>query len=170
MYVHIIDTGIRTTHTEFGGRASIAGDFITPGGTGADCNGHGTHVGGTIGGATYGVAKNATLIAYRALDCSGSGTTSSVIAAVNAVTEDNRRPAVANMSLGGGVSTTLDSAVQSSIAAGITYVIAAGNSNADASGQSPARVPEAITVAASDQTDTRATFSNWGPEIGRAHV
>jgi hypothetical protein len=165
VYVHVIDTGIRPTHAEFGGRASIAGDFVGDGQNGLDCNGHGTHVAGTIGGATYGVAKSAMLIAHRVLDCSGSGLTSGVIAGVDQVTNDARRPAVANMSLGGSVSTSLDTAVRNSIASGVTYVIAAGNSNANASLSSPARVAEAITVAASTSADARASFSNFGATV-----
>ena len=163
VYVHVIDTGIRPTHLDFGGRAFIGGDLIdTVSGTGLDCNGHGTHVAGTIAGATYGVAKRATLIGYRALDCSGSGSTSGVIAAINLVIGDSRRPAVINMSLGGDANTSFDNAVRSAVTAGITVVVAAGNSNADASGQSPARVAEALTVAASDASDVRASFSNFG--------
>jgi aqualysin 1 len=182
VYVHVIDTGVRPTHSEFGGRAFIAGDFVDddkdgdPADVGnddanpsipdgADCNGHGTHVSGTVAGAMFGVAKNAVILSYRALDCSGSGTMSAVIAAVDRVTADTRRPAVANMSLGGGISATLDAAVQRSIDAGITYVVAAGNANTDASLSSPARVPAAITVAASTSTDARASFSNYGAVV-----
>jgi subtilisin family serine protease len=177
---YVIDTGIRPTHTEFGGRAFIAGDFVdddldgdpndvadddaTPGvPDGNDCHGHGTHVAGTIGGATYGVAKNVTLWALRVLDCTGSGSTSSVIAAVDAITDSGQRPSVVNMSLGGPPSAALDAAIQRSIAAGFTYVVAAGNSTADASTSSPARVPEAITVGATGTNDARASFSNFGP-------
>jgi len=159
---YIIDTGIRVTHTEFGGRASGAFTAVNDGNGTNDCNGHGTHVSGTVGGATFGVAKNVRLFAVRVLDCNGSGTTAGVISGVDWVTNNHLSPAVANMSLGGGASATLDQAVQNSINSGVTYAIAAGNSNADACTQSPARVGAAITVGASDINDVRATFSNFG--------
>jgi PKD repeat protein len=159
---YIIDTGIRTTHTEFGGRASGVFTSVNDGNGTNDCDGHGTHVAGTVGGATYGVAKSVKLYAVRVLDCSGNGSVSGVIAGVDWVTANHVSPAVANMSLGGSVSATLDQAVQSSIASGVTYAIAAGNSNADACTQSPARAPQAITVAATTSTDARASFSNYG--------
>jgi len=157
---YVIDTGIRTTHTQFGGRASAVFDAF--GGNGQDCNGHGTHVAGTIGGSTYGVAKSALLRAVRVLDCNGSGTTSGVISGVDWVTSNHISPAVANMSLGGGASSSLDTAVNNSINSGVTYSIAAGNSNADACGFSPARVGAAITVGATTSTDARSSFSNFG--------
>jgi subtilisin family serine protease len=162
---YVIDTGIRLTHAQFGGRAVTGYDAVTAGGSASDCNGHGSHVAGTIGGSTYGVAKQVTLVAVRVLDCGGSGTTSGVIAGVNWVTGDHLagQPAVANMSLGGGISTALDTAVQSSIADGVSYVIAAGNSNVDACNTSPARVPQALTVGATTMTDARSSFSNYGP-------
>ncbi len=159
---YIIDTGIRITHTEFGGRASVGYDSVGDGRNGNDCNGHGTHVSGTVGGSTYGVAKAVQLIAVRVLNCSGSGTTSGVIAGVNWVTANRVKPAVANMSLGGSVSTSLDSAVSNSINAGVTYAIAAGNSKAKACNYSPARVAAAITVGATTSTDARASYSNYG--------
>nr|4DZT_A Chain A, Aqualysin-1 [Thermus aquaticus] len=158
--VYVIDTGIRTTHREFGGRARVGYDAL--GGNGQDCNGHGTHVAGTIGGVTYGVAKAVNLYAVRVLDCNGSGSTSGVIAGVDWVTRNHRRPAVANMSLGGGVSTALDNAVKNSIAAGVVYAVAAGNDNANACNYSPARVAEALTVGATTSSDARASFSNYG--------
>jgi subtilisin family serine protease len=157
---YIIDTGIRTTHTQFGGRASAVFDAF--GGSGQDCNGHGTHVAGTVGGSTYGVAKSALLRAVRVLDCSGSGSTSGVISGVDWVTANHISPAVANMSLGGGASSALDTAVNNSINSGVTYSIAAGNSNADACTQSPARVAAAITVGSTTSTDARSSFSNFG--------
>ncbi|HYS56321.1 MAG TPA: S8 family peptidase [Thermoanaerobaculia bacterium] len=162
VHAYIIDTGIHTTHNDFGGRASIGFDSIGDGQNGQDCNGHGTHVSGTVGGATYGVAKGVSLVAVRVLNCSGSGTNSGVIAGVNWVAQNAIKPAVANMSLGGGASQALDDSVNGAINAGVTFCIAAGNSNTDACTTSPARVGAAITVAATDSTDTRASFSNFG--------
>jgi subtilisin family serine protease len=159
---YVIDTGIRTTHTQFGGRASGAFSAINDGNGTNDCNGHGTHVAGTVGGSTYGVAKNVRLFAVRVLDCQGSGTTSGVISGVDWVTGNHLSPAVANMSLGGGASTTVDQAVQGSINSGVTYAIAAGNESANACTESPARVAAAITVGASDIDDVQASFSNFG--------
>ncbi|MDI6102536.1 S8 family peptidase [Actinoplanes sp. NEAU-A12] len=157
---YIIDTGIRYTHSQFGGRATAGYDAV---GSGAvDCNGHGTHVAGTVGGSTYGVAKAVRLVGVRVLNCSGSGTTAGVVAGVNWVTQNAVKPAVANMSLGGGASSTIDTAVRNSIASGVTYAIAAGNSNANACNASPARVPTAITVGATTSTDARASYSNYG--------
>jgi subtilisin family serine protease len=159
---YIIDTGILVSHTQFGGRASVGYDAIGDGRNGIDCNGHGTHVAGTVGGSTYGVAKDVTLKAVRVLNCSGSGTTSGVIAGVNWVTANAQKPAVANMSLGGGVSSSLDTAVANSINKGVTYAIAAGNSNRNACNYSPARVAAAITVGATTSADARASYSNYG--------
>lgn len=159
--VYIIDTGIRYTHSEFGGRAVFGYDAF--GGNGSDGNGHGTHVAGTVGGTTYGIAKSVKLWAVRVLNNSGSGSTSGVIAGVDWATgHHTTNPAAANMSLGGGASTSLDNAVKNSIADGITYAIAAGNSTANACNYSPARVPEAITVGATSSTDGFASFSNYG--------
>src|SRR5215213_2079921 len=143
---YIIDTGIRTSHTQFGGRAAVSADFVGDGRNGQDCNGHGTHVAGTIGGSTYGVAKSVSLRAVRVLNCQGSGTTSGVISGVNWVASNRVLPAVANMSLGGGASSALDTAVNNAINAGVTFAVAAGNSNANACNYSPARVAAAITV------------------------
>jgi len=157
---YIIDTGIRTTHNDFGGRARAGYDAF--GGTSADCNGHGTHVAGTVGGSSYGVAKGVRLVAVRVLNCSGSGTIAGVVAGVNWVTANAVKPAVANMSLGGGASSTLDSAVANSISSGVSYAVAAGNSNANACNYSPARVSSAITVGATTSSDARASYSNYG--------
>ncbi|WP_433366865.1 S8 family serine peptidase [Actinoplanes sp. CA-142083] len=159
---YVIDTGIRITHSEFGGRASYGPDFVDGDAIASDCNGHGTHVAGTIGGAHYGVAKKVRLVAVRVLDCEGAGTLSGVIAGVDWVTAHAARPAVANMSLGGARSTSLEAAVKRSIAKGVTYVVAAGNDNTNAAGESPAAVSAAITVGATDSKDRRASFSNYG--------
>lgn len=159
---YVIDTGIRTSHNEFGGRALVGYDAIGDGQNGNDCNGHGTHVAGTVGGSTYGVAKGVRLYAVRVLNCQGSGSNSGVIAGVDWVTNNRVNPAVANMSLGGGASTALDSAVSNSIASGVTYSIAAGNSNVDACTTSPARVANALTVGSTTNTDARSSFSNFG--------
>ncbi len=162
VHAYIIDTGILTTHTQFGDRATSGHDFIDDDSDATDCNGHGTHVAGTVGGSTYGVSKGVQLVGVRVLDCSGSGTDSGVIAGVEWVTANAVKPAVANMSLGGGVSTALDTAVANSIASGVTYAVAAGNENTNASGSSPARVGTAITVGATTSSDARASYSNYG--------
>src|SRR5215210_7633698 len=163
VHVYVIDTGIRTTHTQFGGRANKVFDSIGDGQNGNDCNGHGTHVSGTVGGSTYGVAKGVSLHAVRVLDCSGNGTDSTVIAGVDWVTANHQSPAVANMSLGGGASTALDTAVQNSINSGVTYAIAAGNDyGANACNSSPARVAAALTVGSTTSTDAKSDFSNIG--------
>jgi aqualysin 1 len=161
---YIIDTGIRATHTQIAGRVISGFTAINDGLGTNDGNGHGTHVSGTVGGTTYGVAKNVTLVAVRVLDSSGSGTNSGVISGVDFVTSDHQagQPAVANMSLGGGISSALDTAVSNSIADGVSYAIAAGNSNVDACTTSPARVASAITVGATTINDARASFSNFG--------
>ncbi|GAA0381096.1 MULTISPECIES: S8 family peptidase [Micromonospora] len=157
---YIIDTGIRTTHNDFGGRATWGTNTVDSNNT--DCNGHGTHVAGTVGGSTYGVAKGVRLIAVKVLNCSGSGSTTGVVNGVNWVTANAVKPAVANMSLGGGASTTIDNAVANSIRAGISYAVAAGNSSANACNYSPARVSTAITVGSTTNTDARSSFSNFG--------
>lgn len=162
VHAYIIDTGIRVSHGEFGGRADHSFDSVNDGRDGDDCNGHGTHVAGTVGGNVYGVAKNVRLHAVRVLDCQGSGTMAGVVAGVDWVTQNRQLPAVANMSLGGGADQALDDALRRSIAAGVTYVVAAGNDSQDACQSSPARTPEAITVGASTDGDARASFSNWG--------
>ena len=165
----IIDTGIRADHSEFTGRL-IAGYNVAPDSAGvvdshntSDCNGHGTHVAGTLGGTVYGVAKGVSLIPVRVLDCAGSGSYSGVIAGINWVASQPLRPAVANMSLGGGASSALNAAVAGAVKQGVTMVVAAGNSNANACNYSPSSAPSAITVGASDSNDVRASYSNYGP-------
>jgi subtilisin family serine protease len=161
---YIIDTGIRITHTDFGGRASYGWDAVGNDADANDCNGHGTHVAGTVGGSSYGVAKGVSLVAVRVLNCAGSGSTSGVIAGINWVTNDHGsgESAVANMSLGGGASSALDAAVNGSISDGVVYSVSAGNSSANACNYSPARVGAAITVGATTSTDARASYSNTG--------
>jgi subtilisin family serine protease len=163
--VYVIDTGVRISHSTFGGRARNGYDAVDGDTVAQDGNGHGTHVAGTIAGSQYGVAKGATIYGVRVLNNSGSGTTAGVVAGIDWVTSNHVKPAVANMSLGGGASTTIDSAVRRSISAGVTYAIAAGNSNANASSYSPARVTEAITVGATTSTDARASYSNYGSVV-----
>lgn len=165
---YVIDTGIAAGHTEFTGRVGAGYDAVD-GGAPDDCNGHGTHVAGTIGGSTYGVAKGVRLVGVRVLGCDGSGTTAGVVAGIDWVTADHKSgaPAVANMSLGGGTSTAIDTAVRNSIADGVSYAVAAGNGNSvgvaqDACASSPARVPNALTVGATDSADRAASFSNYG--------
>ena len=159
---YVLDTGIRQTQTEFAGRARSGWDLIGKDATAEDCNGHGTHVAGTIGGTRYGVAKDINLVAVRVLDCKGSGSYSAIIDGIDWVTKNAVKPAVANMSIGGPVSSALNAAVARSIAAGVTYAVAAGNDNTNACNQSPASAPDALTVAATDQSDRRASFSNYG--------
>ncbi|XVV12213.1 S8 family peptidase [Actinoplanes sp. CA-131856] len=154
--VYVIDTGIRTTHKEFGGRARDGY------GAAGDCNGHGTHVASTIGGATHGVAEDVKLVGVRVLDCKGNGSYKQIIAGIDWVAKQTARPAVANLSLGGTTSKALDDAVDRAVAKGITVVVAAGNDNRDSCTQSPARTPAAITVGATDQNDTRWSSSNYG--------
>jgi subtilisin family serine protease len=167
VHVYVVDTGIDTTMADFGGRATVGTDKVSvsnggPNG-GQDCNGHGTHVSGTVGGTRYGIAKNVQLVSVRVLNCNGDGLFSDVIAGVDWVTANAIKPAVANMSLGGNPFQSLDTAVQNSIASGVTYAISAGNSNANACNTSPARLADAITVASSGTSDARSSFSNWGP-------
>ncbi|WP_030487602.1 S8 family peptidase [Micromonospora chokoriensis] len=162
VHAYIIDTGIRFSHNDFGGRATSGFDAVD-GGSADDCNGHGTHVAGTVGGSAYGVAKAVQLVGVRVLNCSGSGTNAGVIGGVDWVTANAIKPAVANMSLGGGANTSLDNAVRNSIASGVTYGLAAGNDNgANACNTSPARTTEAITVGSTTSSDARSSFSNIG--------
>lgn len=160
--VYVIDTGIYAAHKDFGDRASVGTDTVGDGQNGVDCMGHGSHVAGTIAGTTYGLAKGAKIFGVRVLDCKGSGSTESVIAGIDWVTKNAKKPAVANMSLGGGADDALDAAVKASVDAGITYAVAAGNESSDACGGSPAKEPSAITVGATDDQDQKASFSNWG--------
>lgn len=163
--VYVIDTGIRISHKDFGGRASYGWDFVGNDRTASDGNGHGTHVAGTIAGGRYGVAKSTKVVAVRVLDNAGSGTTAQVIAGIDWVTKHARKPAVANVSLGGYRNTQLDAAVRNSIASGVTYTVAAGNDGLPAGLYSPAAVREAITVGATDKKDARASFSNFGAAL-----
>jgi len=169
VHAYILDTGIRASHNEFGGRASVAFDAVGDGMDGYDCNGHGTHVAGTIGGANYGVAKDITLHAVRVLDCAGSAPSSTIVAGIDWVTANHESPAVANMSLAGywlwgmfGIDSDMDIAVRNSVAAGVSFALAASNDNDDACMYTPARAPEGMTVGATAQGDGRASFSNWG--------
>ncbi len=159
---YIIDTGIRTTHQQFSGRTAAGYTAINDGRGTNDCNGHGTHVAGTVGGTVHGVAKQVTLVPVRVLNCQGSGTNSGVIAGMDWVANNATRPAVANMSLGGGASSAIDSAVNRMVNAGVTVVVAAGNENQNACNTSPARAAAAITVGSTTSSDARSSFSNWG--------
>ncbi|MGC5018759.1 S8 family peptidase [Micromonospora sp. DT47] len=161
VHAYIIDTGIRTTHSDFGGRATWGTNTVDTNNT--DCHGHGTHVAGTVGGSSYGLAKGVQLVAVKVLNCQGSGTNAGVISGVDWVTQNAVKPAVANMSLGGGAASTVDTAVRNSINSGVTYGLAAGNdSGANACNTSPARTAEGITVGSTTNTDARSSFSNIG--------
>ncbi|KFF97067.1 S8 family peptidase [Streptomyces europaeiscabiei] len=159
---YVIDTGVRISHSQFGGRAVNGYDAVDGDSVAQDGNGHGTHVASTIAGSTYGIAKQAKIVAVRVLNNAGSGTTAGVVAGIDWVTANHSGPSVANLSLGGGASTAIDTAVRNSISSGVTYAVAAGNSSANASSYSPARVTEAITVGATTSTDARASYSNYG--------
>ena len=162
VHAYVIDSGIRTSHAEFGGRATVGTDAVGDGWNGQDCNGHGTMVAGLAGGTTYGVAKQASIVSVRVIGCGGTGDYSQVIAGVDWVTAHAVQPAVANMSLEGSPYPPLEAAISNSIASGVAYAVAAGNSGADACASSPALVPEAITVAATDANDQRPSWSNFG--------
>jgi subtilisin family serine protease len=172
VHAYIIDTGIRASHSDFGGRASVGADFVGDNGNGVDCSGHGTHVAGTVGGSAYGVAKSVSIVAVRVLTCGGSGSVSNVVAGIDWVTANAIKPAVANMSLSGTSSPTLDNAVAASIASGITYSVAAGNNSSnECTSTSPAEVTTALTVASTGNyedasapvSDARSSFSDFGP-------
>ncbi|MFJ4968018.1 S8 family peptidase [Streptomyces sp. NPDC088755] len=162
---YVIDTGVRISHSDFGGRAANGYDAIDNDNVSQDGHGHGTHVAGTVGGTAYGVAKKAKIVGVRVLNNQGSGTTAQVVAGIDWVTANAVKPAVANMSLGGGADSVLDAAVQRSIASGITYAVAAGNESTNANTKSPARVAEAITVGSTTNTDARSSFSNFGAVV-----
>ncbi|MFI6099782.1 S8 family peptidase [Lentzea sp. NPDC051213] len=162
---YIIDTGVRISHRDFGGRARNGRDFVDNDAVAQDGNGHGTHVAGTVAGTLHGVAKGATIHAVRVLNNQGSGTIAGVIAGVNWVAANHVKPAVANMSLGGGANTSLDNAVSGAILRGVTFAVAAGNANTNAANTSPARVGSALTVGSTDRTDARSSFSNFGPVV-----
>jgi serine protease len=159
---YVIDTGVVNTHNEFGGRSVSGYDFVDNDSNATDCNGHGTHVAGTIGGQSYGIAKNVNIVGVRVLGCNGSGTNSGVINGINWVKNNATGPSVANMSLGGGASQATDDAVNSAVNAGVTFVVAAGNDNANACNYSPARAASAITVGSTASNDGRSSFSNYG--------
>ncbi|WP_125720677.1 S8 family serine peptidase [Pseudoalteromonas rubra] len=159
---YVIDTGVQNSHNEFGGRATSGYDFVDNDNDASDCNGHGTHVAGTIGGNTYGVAKGVDIVGVRVLNCQGSGTYAGVIAGIDWVADNASGPSVANMSLGGGKSQAVNNAVTNAVNKGISFVVAAGNENSDACTRSPASTPAAITVASSTSSDGRSGFSNWG--------
>ncbi|MFF7755679.1 S8 family peptidase [Streptomyces sp. NPDC007971] len=162
---YVIDTGVRISHKDFAGRAAYGFDAIDNDSNADDGNGHGTHVAGTIAGTAHGVAKKAKIVAVRVLDNEGSGTTEQVVAGIDWVTKNHKGPSVANMSLGGGADPALDAAVGKAIASGVTFAVAAGNESADAGQSSPARVPEAITVASSTKDDAQSDFSNFGSVV-----
>ncbi|MET9373724.1 S8 family serine peptidase [Streptomyces sp. NPDC002992] len=162
---YVIDTGVRVSHKDFGGRAADGFDAIDNDNTAQDGNGHGTHVAGTIAGEAHGVAKKAKIVGVRVLDDSGSGTTEQVVAGIDWVTKNHQGPSVANMSLGGGADPALDEAVKKAIAAGVTFGVAAGNESSDAGQGSPSRVQEAITVASSTEDDQQSSFSNFGSVV-----
>ncbi len=159
---YILDTGVKFDHVEYNGRASSGWDFIDNDANASDCHGHGTHVAGTVAGTTVGVAKLASIVSVRVLNCQGSGTWGQVIAGIDWVAANRVLPAVANMSLGGGFSSSVNQAVNGAVADGVTFAVAAGNSNANACNYSPASAADALTVGASTISDARSSFSNYG--------
>ncbi|MFE9374770.1 S8 family serine peptidase [Streptomyces sp. NPDC006711] len=162
---YVIDTGVRISHQDFGGRASYGFNAVDNNDKADDGNGHGTHVAGTIAGTAHGVAKKAKIVAVRVLDDNGSGSTDQVVAGIDWVTKNHQGPSVANLSLGGTADPALDEAVQKAIASGVTFGVAAGNESADAGNSSPSRVKEAITVASSTKDDQQSSFSNFGSVV-----
>ncbi|MFD5482810.1 S8 family peptidase [Streptomyces hawaiiensis] len=163
--VYVIDTGVRTTHEDFGGRAVHGWDFVGDDRIAADANGHGTHVAGTVAGTSHGIAKKARIVSVRVLDAAGGGTTARVIAGIDWVTRYARKPAVANLSLGGPRNDRLDAAVRASIASGVSYTVAAGNDGRPAGLYSPGSVKQALTVGATGRKDAKPAFSNHGPAL-----
>lgn len=159
---YIIDSGVLASHSQFGGRVSGGASYINDGRGTSDCNGHGTHVAGTVAGSVHGVAKGARIVPVRVFGCTGGSSNSTIIAGIDWVRANHVKPAVANMSLGGGASSATDTATNNLINAGVTVVVAAGNSNANACNYSPARVANAITVGSTTNTDARSSFSNFG--------
>ncbi|MEV0188010.1 S8 family peptidase [Kitasatospora purpeofusca] len=160
--VYVVDSGLRTTHSQFGGRATIGVDLVGDGRNGGDCLGHGTHVAGTIGGKDYGVAKGVRLVSVRVTPCNNSIPTSSIVSAADWITRNAVKPAVVNMSINGGVSPTEDKAIRNSIASGVTWVVSSGNQNADACRNSPGDIAEALVVNNSTSADERRSDSDWG--------
>ncbi|WP_436739016.1 S8 family peptidase [Streptomyces sp. BBFR102] len=163
--VYVLDTGVRISHKEFGGRARHGYDFVDRDKVAQDSNGHGTHVAATAAGTTYGVAKKAKVVSVRVLNPDSWGTIEDIVAGIDWVTKNAVKPAVANLSLGGGVSAELDQAVRASVASGVTYTVSAGNEGVPAETLSPSRVKQAIVVGATNRWDERSYFSNWGPAV-----
>ena len=159
---YVMGTGVRMTHTDFGGRAISGRDVIDNDNDSSDCNGLSTHLAGTVGGATYGAAKRVTLVAVRNVNCSGSATIAQILASIDWVTANAVKPAVVLLPVGSSINTTMETAVKASIASGLTYVVTAGSSGGSACNYTPSRIPEAITVSTTDSTDTRASFANYG--------
>ncbi|MGP3969650.1 S8 family peptidase [Streptomyces sp. 6N223] len=160
--VYVIDTGIDYGHEEFDGRAVPGFDAVNDGRNGEDCNGHGTHVAGTAGGETYGVAPGTRLVSVRVLGCDGQGSWAGVIAGFDWVARNAQQPAVANASLGGAYNSSVNEAADNLAAAGVLPVVAAGNESKDACQVSPASARGALTIGASDRADRQTSFSNWG--------